>query len=194
MKPREVLLGRDGSALAGALWHAAAAGCMAQGAGVIDAAVCTLPVLRHAQRVLDCDAALYVTGDGIAPLNAQGARLTDRAQRAIARLNARQDFPRPALGSLTPVADAACAGAGYVADAARRFSADPRRAAPIALYSPNPMVLDLAGRALHRAGLAFRTAHGEGELIPEGGEIGLMLNDTGEECRFSDSNGPLTDA
>ena len=194
MKPREVLLGHDGSPLSAALWHAAAAGCMAQGAGVLNAAACTLPVLRHAQRNLGCDAALFISQGGMTPLNALGARLTDRAQRAIARLNARQDYPRPTPEALPPMSDAACAGAGYAADAAGRFRADPASAAPVALFSPNSMALALAERAFRRAGLPCRAARRESEGRPGPGEIGIAIDDTGERCAFSDEGGALSDA
>lgn len=194
MKPREVLLGHDGNPLSQALWHAAAAGCMAQGAGVIDAAACTLPVLRHAQRRLGCDAALYISGKGMTPLNARGAGLTDRAQRAISRLNARQDFPRPAPERLPPALEATCAEVGYVADAAGRFRADPDRAATAVLFSPSAMVQALAERVFQRAGLPCRAVCREGDLTPGPGEIGMLLNATGEACALSDENGPLIDA
>lgn len=194
MKPREVLLGHDGGAMAEAMWHAAAAGCMAQGVRVLNAADCTLPLLRHAQRDLRCDAALFLTCDSLTPLNALGARLIDREQRAIARLNARQDYPPATPESLPPVLDAACAGAGYVADAAGLFAADPAQAAPVALYSVNPRVLHLAKRAMQRAGLQYRLVTRETELIPAREEIGLLISQTGEGCVFSDENGALIDA
>ena len=194
MKPREALLGHDGSPMGKALWHAAAAGCIAQGVRVIDAGACTLPLLRHAQGDLRADAALFVTGDGLIPLNAFGTRLTDMERREVARLNARQDYPRPALDIVPTVLEAACAGAGYVADAASRFNAAPDAAAPAVLYSDNPLLMTLARQVFDRAGLEYRAADRETELLPAPGEIGLLLSADGERCLFSDEYGVLTEA
>lgn len=194
MMPREVLLGHDDSPLAEALWHAVAAGCMAQGARVLNAGRCTLPLIRHARRDLRADAALYLTGDSLMPLNAHGACLTDGEQRAVARLNARQDYPRPALEEMPPMLEVACAGAGYVADVAGRFAADPAAAAPAVLYSANEQALNLACQAFDRVGLRYRTVSRETEMLPGPGEIGVLLSNTGEECVLSDECGALTEA
>lgn len=194
MKPREALLGHDGSPMARAMWHAAAAGCLAQGVPVLNADACTLPVLRHAQRGLQSDAALYLTPNGLTPLNALGARLIDRNQREIARLYARQDFPRPLPEALPATRDVGCAEAGYVADTARLFTADPAKAAPVAIYSENPRVLALARDVARRVGLRFREVSREAELRPAPGEIGLLLGTGGEDCVLSDEHGALTEA
>ena len=194
MNPREALIGHDGSPMARAMWHAAAAGCMAQGVGVLSADACALPVLRHAQRGLRADAALYLSGDGLVPLNALGARLADREQRTVARLNARQDFPHPAPQTLPPVLEAACAEAGYVADIAALYTAEPNRAAPLVVYSESPIVLALAQKVLLRAALSFRVVDRETELLPAPGELGLLLDKAGERCLLSDERGALTDA
>ena len=194
MQPRELLLGHEDSPMAEALWHAAAAGCMAQGAQVIDAGACTLPLLRHAQRQQRADAALYLEDDAVTPLNALGARLTHGDQRAVALLNARQDYPRPMPERTRTVIRASSAAAAYVADVAGLFTADPRRAAPVALHCANGLSRQLAERVFERAGVDVRTVENETDLLPAPGEIGLMLNATGEKCAFSDENGGLTDA
>lgn len=194
MRPREVLLGRADSAAARVLWHAVAAGCMAQGVRVLDAGACPVTVLRHAQRDLGGDAALYIAGDGLTPLNVLGAQLVDRDRRTVARLNARQDFPRPTPDALPPTLQAACAGTGYVADVAGLFTADANAAPPVALCSADPRVLDLARQALARAGLRARTVGREDDLVPAPGEIGIQLSADGEGCILSDARGMLTDA
>ena len=194
MKPREMLVGHSDAPLSEALWHAAAAGCMAQGTQVMDAGACTLPLLRHAQRDLRADAALYVEDGALTPLNALGAKLPRRDQRTVALLNARQDYPRPAPDIACPVVNAGCVTAGYVADIAELFTSKPHRAAPVVLYSHDPLSRHLAERVFDRAGLSLRVVEKETDLMPAPGEIGLSLNETGEKCAICDEYGALTDA
>ena len=193
MKPREVALGCAAGRGAEALWHAAAAGCMAQGARVIDVGACTLPLLRHAQRSLRAQGALFVTGDGLTPLNALGARLPRAEQRAAALLNARQDYPRAAPETARPAEAGDAARSAYVAEAAALFEADPDRAAPVELRCCDKLTLDLAMQALRRAGLQARTA--EPEALPPGpGAIGISLDAAGERAVLSDESGLLSEA
>ena len=194
LKPREILLGHGDTPLASALWHAAAAGCMAQGTQVVDAGPCTLPLLRHAQRNMKTDAALFLDNDAATLLNALGARLPHRDQRAVAQLYARQDYPHSVLESSRPVVEDAGACTAYTADVACLFTAEPHSAMPIVIYSPNPLAQTLAERVFDRAGLSVRTVTKETDLLPAPGELGISLNHTGEHCTFSDEYGGLTDA
>ena len=194
MKPREMLLGHRNSPLAEALCYAAAAGCMAQGAAVVDAGPCTLPLLRHTQRFVRSDAAMFLDDDSAIPLNALGARLPHKEQRAVALLNARQDFPRPDSEAARSLVRASAAATAYVGDVAGIFTADPRRAAPVALYCGNGLTLNLAKQVLDRAGVNYRVVIRETDLLPISGEIGLILNESGEICAFSDGSGGLTEA
>ena len=194
LKPREVALGRDDAPLSLALWHAAAAGIMAQDARVIDAGRCTLPLLRHIRRRMGADVAMLVGADGLIPLNEAGGVLSNPQRRAVTQFNARQDYPRPALDRPLPALDAGCADAAYVADAAALFEVNPAGAPPAVLFSENKRVLELARRALDRAGLNYRVVARETDLMPVRGEIGLLLDATGERCAFSDEHGGLTEA
>lgn len=191
MKPREVVIGRAAGPAAEALWHAAAAGCMAQGVPVIDVGPCPPPLIRHAQRRARADAALYVDGGALHPMNALGARLTRGEQRSVALLNARQDYPRPAEAAPAPVtADAAAAGA-YIADTAALFTADPAALPPLTLHCEDPLTSALALRAFTRAGIEA-AAEGDAPLSPAA--LCLRLDAAGERGVLSDQYGPLTDA
>ena len=194
MKPREVLLGRDGDPASVALWHAAASGCLAQGVGVVNAGACTLPLLRHARKNARADGALFISDGAIHPLNALGASLPRSLRREAALLNARQDFPRPALASSAPVVEDAAAASAYVADAAGLFEADASRALPLAVYSENPLAQSLAIRALTRAGLDARPVKDAASLPLMPGMLGLHIDASGERCALSDEFGALTDA
>ena len=194
LKPRELLLGREPSAVADALWHAAAAGAMAQGVQVLDAGVAVLPVLRHAQRALRCDAAALVRAEEILPLNEWGARLMNRQQRAVAALNARQDYAEPFSCGARPIEDAAGAEMAYAADAAGRFRADPKAAPPVALYATEPALLSLAERAFRRAGLRVRAEGDPARMELSPGEAGVCLTDGGEGFSMADESGALDDA
>ena len=194
MDPRELVLGHRDAPLAAALWHAAAAGCMAQGAQVLDAGVCSLPLLRHAQRQLRADAALFLDDDAITPLNALGARLPHGDQRAVALLNARQDYPQHLPDVAKPVIRASDAVTAYVADVAGLFTADPHRAVPVAFHCANGASTRLSEQVFNRAGIRARYVEKETDLLPAPGEIGILLDETGEKCALSDEYGGLTDA
>ncbi len=193
LRPRDLLLGRAPGGRAAAQWHAAAAGAMAQGVRVLDAGECALPQLRHGLRMLGCDGGLLVEEGRLTPLNALGARLPSRQQRAVAGQNARQDFTPP-FQQEAPAVESACGlRAAWVAGVAERFTADPKAAPPVAVYAAAPLVRAAAGRAFARAGLFART---EGEpagmdLAP--GELGVCLTEDGEGCTLCDARGALSE-
>ena len=193
MKLGELLIGRAGSTVADAMWHAAAAGAMAQGAQVVDAGVCTLPQLRHALKALRADAALMVEEDRLTPLLAGGARLPERTQRAILKLFERGDFSGPFSGITRPMRSAGATDAAYVADAAAEFRADPACAPAIALFAQDAQLRDLAERAFIRAGLRVRGAWSADERTPEPDEIAVELCSDGEQAILSDVHGALTE-
>lgn len=191
MKPRELLIGRSGSTVACAMWHAVCSGAMAQGVQVIDAGVCALPQLRHAQANLHAEGALLVQEESLLPLNRLGARLPEKLQRPILKLCERQDFAVPFSGVTRSLQSAGRTDIAYVADAAACFSADPLLAPPVALCSPNHHLLTLAERAFRRAGLNVRGEWNAEQFRPEPGEMGIFLAGSGEEAAFSDARGAL---
>lgn len=192
MKPRELLLGRGSGPMAEALWHAAAAGCMAQNVRVLDAGVCALPPLRHVQRTLRADAAMLVDEAGVTPLDALGVPPEDRLRREILRLYARQDYPRPLLDGLMSVRDVSAATAGYIAAIAGLFTADPAKAMHAAICCDSTRMIALARACFDRAGLALRVSNRADDVLP--GELGLTPDASGQRCGFRDACGPLTDA
>ncbi len=206
LKPRELLLGRGEGGRAGALWHAAAAGAMAQGARVVDAGLCLLPQLRAAQRALGCDCAALVLPDSLLPLNRLGARLPNGQQRAITAHNIRQDYAAPFSGATPSTADPGPTDAAYVAGAAACFAADPARAPRVLLRSKGALALSLAERAFLRAGLAVRlddAASGDeampgadsGEKAAAAGqnEVAVELSEDGQRFALADASGPLSE-
>ena len=192
LSARELLLGRTAGGAADALWHAAAAGAMAQGVQVLDAGMCLMPQLRRAQAALGRPFAALVTGERLIPLNPNGAPLTSRQQRGVAARNARQDF-RPPFAAATPmIAPAGPTDAAYAAWAAGLFTADPKSAPAVALWAEDDTALALAERVLTRAGLRVRLADlADPSLGP--GEVGVMLGELAESCAFSDESGMLSE-
>lgn len=192
LKPRELLLGRAEGGTASAQWYAAASGALAQGVRVFDAGVCTLSMLRHGLGLLRCDAAALVTADRIHPMNALGARLLTRQQRAICVLNARQDFPAPFSGETPRVDPVDAIRPAYISDVASEFKADPDDAPLVALAAEDATLSRLAADALRRAGLYVRCADpGATELTP--GEILVQLDPLGASFRLCDDEGAFSD-
>jgi len=189
MEPRDMLIGRSGSTIAAALWHAAASGAMAQGVQVVDAGVCSLPQLRHALGSLHADAALMVCEEGLLPLNGLGARISEKQQRAILKLCERQDYSGPFTGLTRPLQSAGRTDLSYIAAAAARFSADPELAPELVLCSQNVHLLQLAEQACLRAGLKLRTEWNADRLRIGPGELGILFSDSGEEALFVDACG-----
>ncbi len=194
LKNSDILLGRSNAAVAAALWHAAAAGAMAQGARVIDAGTCSLPQLRWAMTQLRPQAAMLVRPGELLPLDASGAPLTERAQREILKMLERQDFSRPFSSITRPAIDAGRTDLGYVAETAACFTADPAYAPPIALCCADDALLDLAQACFERAGLNPRCEAVAEAFSPAGDEIGITLRQDGEQAVLADLNGPLNEA
>lgn len=192
LKPRELLLGRSEGGMAQALWHAAASGAMAQGVRVLDAGACALPQLRHAQQALGCDCAALVEDRSLVPLNGLGCVLPLRQQRAVAAQNARQDFASPFQAEVPAIEAAGPILTAYAAQAAAQFTADAKKAPPVALYVQNPLLRELAPRVFRRAGLYARIE--DGPEAPAPGEVGVTLSDSGEDWALSDEGGALPEA
>lgn len=194
LKPRELLLGRGASTVSDALWHAVAAGAMAQGVQIVDAGVCTLPQLRHAQSALHTDAAALVADSRLIPLIENGARLPAKLQRAVNTMNARHDYSGPFTGLTRPVLSAGQTEISYIADAAACFRADPKSARKIAIHAQDPHLLSLAERAFSRAGLTVRAGWEDDMMELAPGELGVWLDDPGETAVLSDERSALNEA
>ena len=192
MQPREVLVGRGASTVAAAMWHAAAAGIMAQGIQIIDAGMCSLPQLRHSLGALRSGAAIFIEENRLTPLNANGALLEEKLQRGILKRIERQDFPSPFRAVTPPILPAGCSALSYIAALAAAFEADPRLSPRVALCAEGAL-LETSEQAFQRAGLALRLVHSREELRPGEGEIGVFLPDGGETALFSDAEGALTE-
>ena len=193
LRPQDLLLARGEGGVAAALWHAAASGALAQGVRVLDAGLCALPQLRHGQLALRCDSAALVEDSRLIPLNALGARLLTRQQRAVAGQIARQDFATPFAGQTPALERADTLRAAYIADAAAAFNADPEKAPPVALCAEEGALAALAEDTLCRAGLYVRRAQGPGEADIGPGEVGVILDGTGERCALCDERGALSE-
>ncbi len=193
MKPRELLLGRSASTVAQAMWHAAAAGAMAQGVQLVDAGVCTLPQLRNSLKILGADAALMVEEDRLTPLDGAGVRLKERIQRSILKLFERQDFAGPFSGVTLPMESAGNTESVYVATAAAMFQADPLYAPAIALHAPKSYMAALAERTCVRCGLSVRCEWNVEQLLPSADELAICFDESGEQATISDAKGPLSE-
>ena len=194
LKSSELLLGRGASSVAAALWHAVASGAMAQGIQILDAGVCTLPQLRHAQASLHAPAAALVTDSRLIPMGGSGAPLPAKLQRAVNTMNARHDYAGPFSGLTRPVQPAGRTDIAYVADAAACFEADCKAAAKTAIHAQSPHLLSIAERAFSRAGLTVRSGWEDDMMELAPGELGVWLDERGETAVFSDENGALSEA
>lgn len=194
LEPKELLLGRGASTVADAFWHAVASGAMAQGVQVVDAGVCTLPQLRHAQKLLRTDAAAMVTDARLIPLDENGARLSAKTQRAINTMNARHDYAGPFSGLTRPLQSAHQTEFAYIADAAACFGANPKAAPKIALHAESPHLLSIAERVFVRAGLSVRAGWEDDMMDLSPDETGVWLDERGETAVLSDERGALTEA
>ncbi len=192
--PGELLLGRCEGGAAQALWYAAAAGAMAQGAAVLDAGPCTLPMLAHACRSLKANAAAWVDGEGILPLNGLGAKLEAGDRRQLLTLYARQDFALPFRRETPPPRALDGLALAYVADVAARFDAKPDDAPAVALHAADPLLLELAAQAFARAGLRVRAEADESRMVPGPGEVGVWLTEGGAGFALADEAGMPDDA
>ncbi|MBE5767130.1 MAG: hypothetical protein E7335_08220 [Clostridiales bacterium] len=190
-KAREVILGRTSDANASAYARAVCSGLMAQGVQVIDCGVCTLPQIRHTLLSSGTDAAIWVTGSHFYPINASGSFPGKNAQRSIITLLRRGDFASPFSGITHPVISAGRTDLFYIGHLANRPLPCECK---VAVFAQTEPLMSIAERAFHRAGICARIEWEEEmmELAPD--EIGIWLSETGEQVRFADTNGPLTDA
>ena len=192
-RPHELLLGRAASTVAAAMWHAVAAGLMAQGIQLIDSGVCTLPQLRHLQRSLRTEAAMLVEEARLVPLDDSGSRLPERRQRAILKLYERQDFSGPFSGITHTLQTAGHTDMAYIAEAASQFSGNAAAMPRIAICAQPAHLRTLAEASFARAGLNVRSEWDALRIRPDANEIGIYLSDSGERFAIADSDGMLQD-
>lgn len=188
LRPRELVLGRSVGCVADAMWHAATAGAMAQGAQVIDAGTCSLSQLRYTLASLHADAAMWVETDRFTPLNSLGARLTERMQRDILKLMERQDFSGPFSALTRPVLYENNMRTACIADTAAVFTANPLYAPEIVLHAPEALLED-AFAVFDRAGLRVRCEESSEAASLAAGEIGVNLSGNGETALLRDVHG-----
>ena len=157
LNPCDLLLGRDDTPVSSALWHAAAAGAMAQGITVIDAGVCALPQLRFAQSLLRAQAAALIQEGQIVLLNDRSAPLSAKQRRSIDALLARHDYAPPFSAPTQSMQSSMHSESAYIAEAAANFRADPAAAPKILLNVESPFIRMLAEKALTRIGIKYET-------------------------------------
>ncbi len=157
LNPCDLLLGRDDTPVSSALWHAVAAGAMAQGITVIDAGVCALPQLRFAQSLLRAQAAALIQEGQIVLLNDRSAPLSAKQRRSIDALLARHDYAPPFSAPTQSMQSSMHSESAYIAEAAASFRADPAAAPKILLNVESPFIRMLAEKALTRIGIKYET-------------------------------------
>ena len=188
---RELLLSRSGGANASAYARAVCAGLMAQGIQVLDADICTLPQLRHTLSSIGADGALWIADNRLYALDAQGAALDKAAQRAIATLLARGDYTAPFSGITHPVISLGRTDLYYTGHLAPRPIVCE---CALAVFAQTEPLMSIAERAFQRAGVRARVEWEEEMMELSRGEIGVWFNETGEQARFADETGPLSEA
>ena len=191
MKPGSVVIGRDNSLTAMAQARAASAGLIAQGAQVIELGPSTLPQVSQAVRSLDAGGAMYVAAERLTLLTEGGTTPTSAQMRSLSGTLAREDYARPFSARMFAPVMAGGGERGYLAALTKGADAEGMR---VQLYAPGEPLLTTAERALLRAGCQVR-AEWEQELMdPEPGEVGLMLDETGETVRFYGDGGLIGEA
>ena len=190
--PREVLLARTAEAAASPVWHACAAGLMAQGAQVLDAGICSEPQLRYAMQLMRTEGGLLATSDGILPFQREGVCLSTRHQRTVCALLSRQDYPQPGPEVPRPVTSSGRSQQAYVAMLSAAFRADDSLCPGVALHCSVPYLLSLAEQAFSRAGIKLRAEWEEEMMDLAPGELGLWLSADGSQCTFAWEGGRLT--
>lgn len=192
LQPQNILLAHSGSTVAAAMWHAAAAGVLAQGVQIIDAAACSLPQLRYCLSLLRLDAALFMLPDCVLLLNGNGAIMDEKQQRSILRCMERQDFPRPFRSVTPPILPANCGSLAFIANLAQTFRSDPQLAPSVVLCAEGHAA-ETAHALFRRIGLKLRCVCAAEELRPDEDEIGVLLSETGEQAVFSDAQSTFSD-
>ena len=192
MHARDVVIGRENSSVADALFHAAVSGAMAQGLQVIDAGVCSLPQLRHALHGMHAGCALLVKDDRLVPLDANGCPLPEKQQRSVLKLLQRQDYACPFSHATLPLISLGNTKSAYVADVAAAFAGDAQPAPLLALDIRDEMGAVTAD-ILARSGIAFRCEGHPDALRPGPGELGISFRNDGEDIHICDESGPLSD-
>lgn len=193
MKAKEIMLGHAASGVASAMFHAAVAGAMAQGAKVYDVGVYSLPQLRHMQRNMRLSCAALVDENGILPIDQGGSLLPDTVQRDILKSIERRDYAEAfssVTGSIQRLGDHSLS---YIAENAALYSADPICAPRILLLCENFHVLNLAEQSFERAGLKIRIASNREAAFPDADEFCVELSCGGECALISDADGEMND-
>ena len=180
--------------MAEALWHAVAAGLMAQGARVLDGGEATLPALRHTSRLFSPECAAYVTGDSLIPIRRGGSPLPAEQQRKIASQVARLDFPRPFAAITRPVCPAPGIGSLYAAHLAREARHLALYAEGISVFAPDPLLLEAAEEVFRQKNVSARLESVGADAELERGEAGIWLDEGGETSALLDGDGALSES
>ena len=191
LKPGSVVVGRDNTLSALAQARAVCAGLIAQGAQVIELGPSTLPQVSHAVRSMDAGGAMYIAEDRLTLMTEGGTTPTSQQMRTLSGALAREDYPRPYSARLFAPVMAGGNERSYLVSLTKGVDAEGMK---VQLFASGEPLLTTAERALIRAGCQVR-AEWEQELMdPESGEVGLWLDETGENVRFYGDNGLLTEA
>jgi len=196
VRPQSVLVARAASSVALSCSLAVQSGLMAQGVQVLDAGTASVPQLRVMNERLHKDGCLFIDGESMRPLDAQGAELSLPQRRSIEALLHRQDFERP-FTSITklPVPAGRCdlMYIGYLLEHADTQAL--RRTAPaLAVCAPTEQLLSAAECVFEKIGCPVRAEWEEELMELSGHEIGLWLIGGGEDMRLCDADVSLTHA
>ncbi|MCL1963577.1 MAG: sugar phosphate nucleotidyltransferase, partial [Firmicutes bacterium] len=179
----------DDTAEARALYAAAVGALSAQGVRVIQLGPAMLPVLRHAQRLLDIPNGLYAKAKKLSLTVAKGGIPSRSLQHKVETLFVRQDFTRPfSHTTMHPdtISDAEALYVGGLAASVPKDAFDKVRPY-IAVFPENPGHAALASRVLRAAGIRGRVSMGPPQV--ERWETGFILSSTGEAAKVFDSQG-----
>lgn len=190
-----LLLAREQSAGAMAVYQAALSGAMSENVRVMDAGGMALPVARQMCRTLCAGAAAYCTAGTIMPLTGAGMELTGGQMRLVKREYGAEQTPVLLRDIVRMPVKIEGAGQIYLADIVRVFGENAAECLrPAAVCAPEDALLALAQQSFVRAGRTCRAEWEEElmELAP--GETGIWIGENGALEKIGDGSGLAQEA
>ncbi len=191
-KNASVLVARGPSAASQACALAVEGALLAMGVQVYDGGACAVPEARRGLWSLGTDGAAYVSfEEGILLWDSRGAELPGPVRRKMNGYLRRGDGERPFTRILRPAAPAGRLDLSYAAGAADGCSAG---GALAAVYSDDTRLLALSEAVFERAGASIRTEWDPERMVLGPKEVGIWLQNDGQNAIFMDETGMLTEA
>ena len=192
MDTDRIALAHDGSADGTALYTVLIGALFAQGVTPVLLEEVMLPVLRHAQRMLDIPAGLFVYGKRVELLVNNGGMLSRADQRKVEALFVRQDYARPFAknGQLPEYLPEATAY--YIGSLLNSHKKEKQTALHVAVLVDHAAYITPVQRVLQSAGIRARVTCNK--LSLKKWETGFILSNHGNTATVFDTQGTPDEA